>query len=125
MAVFDIIAVRGATTLDSDCREEVERRTVELVKELFARNKIDGAAKKCVSIIISATQDIKSFYPARAVRESGLTDAPLFSCAEPDIIGALPLCVRIMLTMACAESGERSRHIYLRGAAGLRPDLAE
>ena len=31
-------------------------------------------ATKCISVIISSTADIKSYYPARAVRESKITD---------------------------------------------------
>ena len=117
----EIIAVRGATTIECDCKEEIVSKTVELMKKLIEANGI-GEKTHCVSIIISTTQDIRSFYPARALRESGLIDAPLFSCAEPDIEGALPLCIRVMLTLDGNDSN-RSKHVYLHGAQTLRPDL--
>lgn len=118
-----IVAVRGATTVVRDCKEEIKSKTKELIERLIAANNLDGQNKQCVSILISTTQDIHSYYPARVIRESRLLEAPLFSCAEPAIEGALPLCIRIMLTI----SGENfiAKHIYLHGAATLRPDLAE
>ena len=119
-----MIAVRGATTVACDTREEIEKKTAELARELARRNGIGKAGVRCVCVHISTTQDIRSFYPARALRESGWIDAPLFSCAEPDIAGALPLCIRIMLLLAC-EEGVKAQHVYLHGAAALRPDLSE
>lgn len=119
----DIIAVRGATTLAKDCQEEVVQKSVELIDTLLKKNGLPQKGKKCVSLLLSTTQDIHSFYPARAVRESGLSNVPLFSCVEPDIAGALPLCIRVMLTVAC-ENETKPCHVYLHGAAALRPDLA-
>ncbi len=117
-----MIAVRGATTVERDTKEEIEYKTCELVNELIDANALTGADARCVSVLISTTKDIHSFYPARAVREQGRIDAPLFSCAEPDIEGALPLCIRVMLTVAC-RTERQPRHIYLHGAKTLRPDL--
>lgn len=118
-----ICALRGATTVESDCREEIEKKSVELISELIKRNGVDGIAVSCVSVIVSSTSDIRSFYPARAIRESGLlAGVPLFSCLEPDIDGALPLCVRVMLTLTC-DAAITFKHVYLHDAANLRPDL--
>ena len=50
-----------------------------------------------------------------------LRGAALFSAAEPDICGALPLCIRVMIL---AEKDIRPRHVYLRRAAALRRDRA-
>lgn len=117
----NIIAVRGATTIESDNTQEIIKKSTELIKTLIESNGI-GKNSSCVSMIISTTKDITSYYPARAIRESGLIDAPLFSCLEPDINGSLPLCIRVMLTLVC-ESGVNARHVYLNGAEALRPDL--
>ncbi|MDE6397793.1 MAG: chorismate mutase [Clostridiales bacterium] len=119
-----IVAVRGATTVACDTREEIEKKTTELARELARKNGVGQAGVRCVCIHISTTQDIHSFYPARALRESGLIAAPLFSCAEPDITGALPLCIRMMLLLAC-DTETQAQHVYLHGASALRPDLAE
>lgn len=118
----EIMAIRGATTVERDCREEIEAKTTELIAEIVRRNNIGGNGKRCVSVVISTTKDIHSWYPARAVRESGLLSAPLFSCEEPDIAGALPLCIRVMVTVSAKEYTEPN-HVYLHGAVTLRPDL--
>lgn len=117
-----LMAIRGATTIDSDCKEEIIAKTTELFAEIVKRNVIDGEKNRCVSVIIGTTQDIHSYYPARAMRESGILDAPVFSCAEPEIEGALPLCIRVMLTVECSAFIEPS-HVYLHKAAALRPDI--
>lgn len=113
-------AVRGAITVDGNTVEEITRRSVELIKKMIENNKFDEA----VSLVISTTKDITAVYPAKAVRESGLIDVPLFSCTEPDIDGSLPLCIRMLLTV-CSSCDTVARHAYLRGAAALRKDLAD
>ena len=120
------VAIRGATTIDADTKEEVIQRTRDLVSEMVSSNSLNNADRRCVSVIVSTTSDIHSYYPVRAIRESGLlSGAPLFSCLEPDINGALPLCIRVMITANFADSGDKNiRHVYQRGAASLRPDLA-
>ena len=118
----DVIAVRGATTVDSDDKCEIVSKTVELVNKLIEANGIDGKKTKCVSMLLSTTKDIKSYYPATAVRESGILSTALMSCLEPDIDGSLPLCIRVLITLLC-EEGSEPKHIYLHGAKALRPDI--
>ena len=119
----DVIAVRGATTVCRDDKEEVSLKSTELVKELIATNGVDGKSTKCVSLIISTTQDIKSYYPAKALRENEIIDTVLFSCLEPNMENSLPLCIRVLMTLSC-EEGREPHHIYLHGAKALRPDLS-
>ncbi len=121
-----IAAIRGATTVNKDCEEEIRLNTVELIREIIKRNKLDGKGVGYVSAIVSTTDDIHSFYPVRAIRESGLIDAPFFSCAEPKIDGALPLCIRIMLTVVISDDNDAiPQHVYMNKAKALRPDLAK
>jgi len=110
-----IFAIRGATTVERDEEELISAAAVELVKEIVAANKIDTA----ISITVSTTADITASYPAKAIRESRILSAPLFSCLEPPISGALPLCIRVIIL----ADGEFKKHIYLHGAKVLRPDL--
>ena len=112
-----IFAIRGAITVDADTPEQVTARSVELMKTVAERN----PSARPISVIISTTEDIRSFYPARAIRESGVTDAPLFSCKEPEIKGALPLCIRVLVS---EDDGAEAVHAYLGKAATLRRDLA-
>lgn len=115
-----IFAIRGAITVDADTPEQVTARSVELMKTVAERN----PSARPISVIISTTEDIRSFYPARAIRESGVTDAPLFSCKEPEIKGALPLCIRVLVTAVSEDDGAKAVHAYLGKAAALRRDLA-
>ena len=117
---MEIIAVRGATTVDADTEAEIRLRSVELYSELTKRN---GLVKEgVISVVISTTADITAFYPAAAVREAGLVTAPLFSALEPPIKNSLPLCIRFLVT---AKGQKDAKHVYLRGAEILRKDLKE
>lgn len=123
MTIGKIFAARGATTVSRDCEEEITVRTRELIAALAEANGLGTGGAYAVSCIISTTDDIHSFYPAKAYRESGLLDAPVFSCKEPDIDGALPLCIRVLLEIAAEDENASARHLYLHGAKALRPDL--
>ena len=120
-----VIAIRGATTVNQDTPKEIVQKTTELIAEMVSRNELNDPAARCISVHISTTQDIRSFYPARAVRESGILDAPLFSWSEPEIEGSLPLCIRVLLTLAVCDSAQCAKHVYLNNAAVLRPDLTD
>ena len=87
--------IRGATTIDSDCKKDISAAVKELLDEIFAQNKADKTEIRC--IVFSLTTDIHSYHPAKAARECGYDFAPLFACTEPDIRGGLALCVRAMI----------------------------
>lgn len=115
-----MIAIRGATTVEKDCPEQIKESVKELLRELSARNNL--TSENIICIMFSNTVDIRSFYPAKAARESGFYACPLFSSLEPDIDGALKKCIRIMVL---AESTETAKHVYLRGAKILRKDITK
>lgn len=112
-------AIRGATTVSSDEPQLI----TAAVKELLEKIQDENCIKKedIVCIIFSSTKDLRSAYPAKAAREAGFEGCPLFSAQEPDIEGALALCVRVMLL---AEGDFKPVHIYLRGAKMLRKDIS-
>lgn len=111
-------AIRGATTVSADRAEEIRSAVQELLTEICVRNGLSEGEMIC--ILFSNTGDIRSFYPAKAAREAGFASCALYSSAEPEIEGALPLCIRVMIL---AEGEEKPRHVYLKGAANLRKDL--
>ncbi len=110
-------AIRGATTVAADTPEEIRGAVKELLEEIVKRNGLREEEILC--ILFSNTSDIHSLYPAKAAREAGFTQAALYSSLEPEIDGALPLCLRVLLFAECGNV----RHVYLRGAANLRKDL--
>ena len=114
-------ALRGATTVDADTAEQVRERTVTLLREMLTAN--DIAHDDLISVVLTATDDIHSMFPALAAREYGLGDVPLLCARELDIDGATPHCIRILMHMTTERSRGELHHIYLEGATGLRDDL--
>ena len=120
-----LAALRGATTLDEDTREQVMERTAEMLDALMTRNEI--APDDMVSLILTATDDIHSEFPAAAVRAAGIPDVPMICARELEIDGGsgIPLCVRVMAHVYTDRPRRELRHAYLRGARQLRSDLPE
>jgi chorismate mutase len=118
-----VAALRGATTLDADSRGEVLARTAELLGALMARN--DLVAGDLISLLLTATDDIHSEFPAAAVRAAGIADVPMMCARELtiDSDSAIPLCVRVMAHVYTDKPRAELRHTYLRGAHQLRSDL--
>lgn len=112
-------AIRGATTVNADTKEQIKERVKELLTEICKKNAIGDSDIIC--IMFSTTADIKSYYPAKAAREAGFGLCPLYSSLEPDIDGALKLCIRVMIF---ADINKTVEHVYLHGAKMLRKDLS-
>lgn len=117
-----MIAIRGATTVAKDDPEEIRKATGELLGEIVKRNKLEKEG--ILFILFSTTSDIRSLYPAAAARECGFTDCALYSSLEPDMNQSLKLCIRVMIMSDIELCKNRVSHVYLRGAADLRKDLA-
>jgi chorismate mutase len=114
-------AVRGATQVEHDDRDEILAGTSELVTEVLDRNGIDPA--DLISIVFTATPDLTAEFPAYAARQLGLTDVPLLCTTEIAVPGAMPRVLRLMAHVETARPRAEIRHVYLRGAAALRTDL--
>ena len=114
-------AIRGATTVDADTADQVRTRTVALLEQLMTANDLDH--DDLISVIFTATDDIRSMFPAQAARHHGLGDVPLMCARELDIDGAQPLCIRILMHVNTDRARTDLHHVYLEGAAGLRDDL--
>lgn len=114
-------ALRGATTVDVDSEEQIHERVVALLGEMFARNDIHH--DDVVSVILTATPDIHSAFPAAGARKFGLGDVPLLCAQELDIEGATPRCIRVLMHLTTDRARDELRHVYLEGARGLRDDL--
>jgi chorismate mutase len=116
-------AIRGATQLDSDDRDHLLVSVEELIREIFSANDVD--TDKLVSMIFTATSDLHSEFPALAARQLGIGDVPLLCAQEIDVEGSMPRVIRVMLHIETDVPRSEIRHIYLRGAAALRRDLAQ
>jgi chorismate mutase len=118
-------ALRGATTLDADSRDEVMARTTEMLATLLDRNGL--GAEDIVSLLFTATDDIRSEFPAAAVRAAGISDVPMLCARELAIEGGsgVPLCIRVLAHVHTDRPRSQLRHAYLRDARQLRSDLPE
>ena len=116
-------AIRGAIQLDVDEREHLLASTRELVTAVLEANEI--TAKELVSIIFTVTADLRSEFPALAARELGMGDVPLLCTVEIDVPGSMPRVVRLMAHAELDVPRDEVQHVYLRGAVGLRRDLAQ
>ena len=112
--------IRGATTIERDCKEEISFSVKELLDEIFSLNALKKEEVK--GFLFSLTTDIHSYHPAKAARECGYDFAPLFAAIEPDIDGGLRRCIRLMLFTGVERS---VKHVYQKGARILRKDISE
>jgi chorismate mutase len=114
-------ALRGATTVDVDDRDHLFERVISLLEALFERNAIQH--DDLISLLFTATDDLRSAFPAEAARKFGLGDVPLICARELDIDGGTPRCIRVMIHLVSDVPRNELHHVYLEGARNLRDDL--
>ena len=114
-------ALRGATTVDVDDRDHLFERVISLLEALFERNAIQH--DDLISVLFTATDDLRSAFPAEAARKFGLGDVPLICARELDIDGGTPRCIRVMIHLVSDVPPNELHHVYLEGARNLRDDL--
>ena len=115
-------ALRGAITVPADDAAQILDATRTLLDEMILLNSL--GAEQLVSVIFTATPDLTAAFPARAARDLGWNDVPLLCMTEMAVPGSLPRCVRVLMHAEIPAGAGRGRHVYLGGAAELRPDLA-
>lgn len=114
--------VRGATTVKSDEPELILEATRELLEEMLRANSI-ADYDVIASIFFTTTPDLNSTFPAEAARGIGMTQVPLMCNREIPVPNRLPKAIRIMMQINTQKSQAEIKHIYLREAQRLRPDL--
>ena len=113
-------AVRGATQLDEDNREQMLQRVSEMVLDVMASNGLE--VDDFISVIFTATSDLVSEFPAYAARQLGFGEVPLICARELEIAGSMPRVVRMMAHVETDLPRAEMTHVYLHGAAALRKD---
>ena len=115
--------VRGATTVERNEREEILRATRELLALMIRQNEI--AKVDVASAIFTTTIDLDAEFPALAARQLGWGDVPLLCGHEIHVPGSLEKCVRVLVHWNTPKAQSEIRHVYVRRAVKLRPDLVE
>jgi len=115
--------VRGATTSDSNTREDILQATTQLLALMIRKNGI--ASKDVASVIFTTTDDLDAVFPALAARQLGWVDVPLLCTHEIDVPESLRHCVRILIHWNTDRDQAKIEHIYIKDAVALRPELSE
>jgi chorismate mutase len=116
-------AIRGAIQVDADDRDAILDATAELVTAVMTRN--DLTPDDVISVLFTATPDLTSEFPALAARKLGFHAVPLMCATEIPVRGAMPRVVRLMAHVDTDRTRAQIQHVYLRGAAALRLDIAQ
>jgi chorismate mutase len=115
--------IRGAITVDANTREEIVAGAKLLLEEMVKRNDVE--VDDIASVIITTTEDLNATFPAQAGRLlEGWEHVPLMCAREIPVPGSLTGCIRVMMHVNTEKSAKEIRHVFLRDAVKLRPDLA-
>ncbi len=116
-------AIRGATTVKNNTREEILDATSELVQEIMERNGI--TRENIISIIFSVTSDLDAAFPATAARQMGFDRIAMLSTYEMDVPDSLRKCIRVLMHIQTDKKNDELAYVYLKEARKLRPDIIQ
>jgi len=115
-------AVRGAITVEENTSELINIATLELLDNLLKANGIN--TEDIVSVIFTLTLDLNAEFPAKSARINlGWDDIPMICASEIPVPESIEKCLRVMITFNTLKSRDELKHVYLRKAQNLRPDL--
>ena len=116
-------AIRGAVQVEANDRDAILEATAELVTAVMNRN--DLTPDDVISVLFTVTSDLTAEFPALAARKIGFHAVPLMCATEIPVPGAMPRVVRLMAHVDTDRPRSEIQHVYLRGAAALRLDIAQ
>jgi len=119
---MQVRGIRGAITVEENTAEKIITNTKILLSEIIKQNNI--RLEDIVSCTFSVTRDLDTVYPAVAAREMGWATVPLMCVNEMFVSGSLERVIRVLLLVNTMKSQKEVRHVYLKKAKQLRPDLA-
>lgn len=113
-----MFAIRGAIQVERDSVEAIHAAVRALCERLLEENRL--SLSRVLSAIFTLTPDLTAGFPAGAAREAGWGTVPMLCAQEIPVPGAPGRICRVLLHVRGAG---RPRHVYMAGAAALRPDL--
>jgi chorismate mutase len=116
--------IRGATTITADKKEKVLTATQELLDAILRANP-SLKPEDIASAVFTTTADVTSAYPALAARQLGWDSVPMLCAREIPVPDSLPMCIRVLIHWNTDKTQKEIKHIYLRDAKSLRPDLMD
>lgn len=116
-------ALRGATVADENTEPAILAASHELLATLVTANSLP--VQNIISIIFTLTPDLTAAYPTKAARQMGWTHVALLDAQQPAVQGDLARCLRVLIHCEIERAPAELKHVYLKEAKRLRPDLAE
>lgn len=115
--------VRGATTVQSNSRDDILLATRQMLALMIRRNGIDSA--DIASALFTVTSDLNAEFPALAARQLGWLEVPMLCGYEISVPGSLTMCIRVLVHWNTSLPQSEIQHVYIRDAVRLRPDLSK
>ena len=116
-------AARGAIVASADDADVVLEATERLLATVLERNTIEH--DDLISVLFTATEDLRSAFPAEAARRMGLGRVPLMCAREIPVEGSMASVIRLLAHFHSERTLDEIVHVYLDGAESLRDDLDE
>ena len=107
--------IRGATTANSNEKDEVFNATSEMLAELVKANDIE--ADDVAAAFFTTTPDLNADFPAAAARLMGWTYVALLDAVEIDVPGSQSMCIRTLILVNTDKRADELVNVYQRGAA--------
>ena len=110
--------IRGATTVESNTREDILASTKELLQKMIESN--DLKAEDIAYAYFTTTPDLNAEFPAVAARQLGWTNVALLCGHEMNVVGSLSKCLRVLVLVNTEKSADEIVHVYIKEAENLR-----
>ncbi|MDQ8735448.1 chorismate mutase [Paenibacillus sp. LHD-38] len=121
---MSVRGIRGAITVEANEEQSILQATIEMLNGIVTDNEI--APDDICSVFVTVTNDLDETFPARAIRQmKGWELVPLMCALEVPVKGSLERCIRLMVLINTDKTQAEIRHVYLKGAQALRPDLSK
>ena len=114
--------IRGATTVAENEAEMILQATRELLEAIVKEN-ASMKPEDIGSAIFTVTEDLTATFPAQAARQMGWNMVPMMCAREIPVPGSLPKAIRVLVHWNTETPQNDIKHVYLRDAVKLRPDL--
>ena len=117
-----IRGIRGAITVSADQPDLILQATRELLEAILDENP-GMNSEDVASTIFTVIDDLASTFPAQAARQMGWELVPMLCAREIPVPNSLPRVIRVLVHWNTEVPQSEIKHVYLRDAVKLRPDL--
>ena len=117
-----IRGIRGAITVSADQPDLILMATRELLEAILEANP-GMDPEEIASVFFTVTEDLVSTFPAQGARQMGWGSVPMMCAREIPVPNSLARVIRVLVHWNTESLQSAIKHVYLREAVKLRPDL--